>query len=625
MSGVFLSSPFKPDVLATHQPARYIAETFPKGSFVTFEMIFVSVVVVAAVVLFATEKLRVDLVALMVMGVLLLSGIVTPEEGLAGFSNSATVTVGAMFILSAGLFRTGAVNSLGNLLVRLFKGNFWIAVTAMMLMVGVASAFINNTAVVAMLLPVMLGLSRETGIKSSKLLMPLSFASMFGGVCTLLGTSTNILVNSIAQRHGEPAMEMFEFSSLGMLFLAAGTLYMLVAGIRLIPTRRGKTDLEADYGMGDYVAEIVLRPEAKSVGKTVADSPLVEEVGVEILDVIRGKKKLSLPPSRMTLKAGDVLRVVGDVEQIRTLQEREGIRLRPRKRKTALSMDPDEFKLIEAVIAPDSDLEGKTLKELRFKETYGALAVAIRHRGKVRHTKLSSTRLQAGDVLLLTARKDRVDDLKGREGFVFVSEVGLPGFRTAKMVVAVATIAAVVATAALNIFPIVVSAIAGCVVMILSRCLTLEEAYEAIEWKVIFLLAGVLTLGIALERSGIAHLLAGNVVSLLGDLGPLAVLSAFYLMTTLLSEAMSNNASAALIAPIAISAAEAIGVSPRPFLFAVAFAASSSFMTPVGYQTNTMIYGVGQYTFSDFVSVGTPLNLLFWIIATFMIPMIWPF
>lgn len=591
----------------------------------TLEMIFVSLVVVAAVVLFATEKLRVDLVALMVMGVLLLSGIVTPEEGLAGFSNSATVTVGAMFILSAGLFRTGAVNSLGNLLVRLFKGNFWIAVTAMMLMVGVASAFINNTAVVAMLLPVMLGLSRETGIKSSKLLMPLSFASMFGGVCTLLGTSTNILVNSIAQRHGEPAMRMFEFSSLGVLFLVAGTLYMLLAGIRLIPARRGKADLETDYGMGEYVAEIVLRPEAKSVGKTVADSPLVEEVGVEILDVIRGKKKLSLPPSRMTLKAGDVLRVVGDVEQIRTLQEREGIRLRPRKRKTALSMDPDEFKLIEAVIAPDSDLEGKTLKELRFKETYGALAVAIRHRGKVRHTKLSSTRLQAGDVLLLTARKDRVDDLKGREGFVFVSEVGLPGFRTAKMVVAVATIAAVVATAALNIFPIVVSAIAGCVVMILLRCLTLEEAYEAIEWKVIFLLAGVLTLGIALERSGIAHLLAGNVVSLLGDLGPLAVLSAFYLMTTLLSEAMSNNASAALIAPIAISAAEAIGVSPRPFLFAVAFAASSSFMTPVGYQTNTMIYGVGQYRFSDFLRIGAPLNLLFWIIATFMIPMIWPF
>lgn len=588
-------------------------------------MIFVSVVAAAAVMLFATEKLRVDLVALMVMGVLLLSGIVTPEEGLAGFSNSATVTVGAMFILSAGLFRTGAVNSLGNVFVRLFKGNFWFAITAMMLIVGIASAFINNTAVVAMLLPVILGLSRETGIKSSKLLIPLSFGSMFGGVCTLLGTSTNILVNSIALRHGEPPMRMFEFSLLGALFLVAGTLYMLIAGIRLIPTRRETTDLEANYGMGDYVAEIVLLREAKSVGKTVADSPLVEEVGVEILDVIRGKKKLSLPPSKMILRAGDVLRVVGDVQQIRELREREGIRLRPRKRKTALSMDPDEFKLIEAVIAPDSDLEGKTLKELRFKETYGALAVAIRHRGKVKHTKLSSTRLQAGDVLLLTARKDHIDDLKRREDFVFVSEVGLPGFRTGKMVIAVATITSVVATAALNIFPIVVSAIAGCVVMIFSRCLTLEEAYEAIEWKVIFLLAGVLTLGLALERSGVAHELARNVVSLLGDLGPLAVLSAFYLITTLLSEAMSNNATAALIAPIAISAAEAIGVSPRPFLFAVAFAASSSFMTPVGYQTNTMIYGVGQYQFSDFLRVGAPLNLLFWIIATFTIPIIWPF
>ncbi|MBI4418442.1 MAG: anion permease, partial [Ignavibacteriales bacterium] len=240
-------------------------------------------------------------------------------------------------------------------------------------------------------------------------------------------------------------------------------------------------------------------------------------------------------------------------------------------------------------------------------------------------TKLSTTKLQAGDVLLLHCRKDRLVDLKQREGFVVVSDVGLPGFRRQKLFIATSIIAGVVATAALNLLPIVVAAIAGCITMILSRCLTLEEAYEAIDWKVIFLLAGVLTLGIALERSGVAVLAAETVISVVGDMGPIAVLSAFYLITTLLSEAMSNNASAALIAPIAISAAEAIGVSPRPFLFAVAFAASSSFMTPVGYQTNTMIYGVGQYKYLDFVKVGTPLNLLLWALATFMIPVLWPF
>lgn len=591
----------------------------------TVEMTFVALVAVATVILFATEKLRVDLVALIIMGVLLVSGIVTPEEGLAGFSNSATVTVGAMFILSAGLFRSGAVNFIGNTLSRLFKGNFWIAISTTMLLVGIASAFINNTAVVALLLPVMLGVSKETGVKASKLLIPLSFAGMFGGVCTLIGTSTNILVNSVAQRHGESAMEMFEFSLLGLPFLAAGIVYMLVAGIRLIPVRRVKQDLTADFGMGEYVAEIVLLPKAKSIGGTAKDSPLVTDVGVEILEVFRNNKRLNAPLSKIVLEEGDILRIVGDVEQIRKLQEREGIRMRPRKRKTALSMDTDEFKLVEAVIAPDSDLQGRTLEQLKFRESYGALAVAIRHHGKIRKTKLSTTKLQAGDVLLLHARKDRLDDLKQREGFVVVSEVGIPGFRQQKLFVATGIIATVVATAALNILPIVVSAIAGCVAMVLSRCLTLEEAYQAIEWKVIFLLAGVLTLGIALERSGVAVLAAETVISVLGDMGPVAILSAFYLITTLLSEAMSNNATAALIAPIALSAAEAFGVSPRPFLFAVAFAASASFMTPVGYQTNTMIYGVGQYRYTDFLRVGAPLNVLFWIIATFMIPLIWPF
>lgn len=599
-------------------PRRYIVATM------TFEMIFVALVTLASVILFATEKLRVDLVALLVMGLLLLSGIVTPEEGLVGFSNTATVTVGAMFVLSAGLFRSGAVNFIGVILSRLFLGNFWVGIAAMMLLVGISSAFINNTAVVALLIPVILGVSRETGVKSSKLLMPLSFAGMFGGVCTLIGTSTNILVDSIGQRHGEEPLAIFEFSLLGVLFLGTGILYMTAVGVRLIPSRRSTSDLAGDFGMGEYISEVVLMPTAKSVGTTLNESPIVAEVGVEVLDVFRKHKRITGPQSRIVLKSGDILRIVGDVEQIRELQDREGVRMRPAKRKTQRSTDPDEYKLIEAVIAPDSDLVGNTLRQMRFKETYGAIAVAIRHHEKIRRSKISTTRLQAGDVLLLHARKDRLDDLKQREGFVLVSEVGLPVFRRSKLFLATGIVAAVVVTAALNILPIVVSSIAGSVAMILSRCLTLDEAYEAVEWKVIFLLAGVLTLGIALERTGVAHLLAGNLVSVIGDLGPVAVLSAVYLITTLLSEAMSNNASAALIAPIAISAAEAIGVSPRPFLFAVAFAASSSFMTPVGYQTNTMIYGVGQYRFMDFVRVGSPLNVIFWILATILIPVIWP-
>lgn len=594
----------------------------------TFEIAFVLVLVVIAVIaviLFATEKLPVDLVALLVMGALLVCGIISPEEGIAGFSNTATITVGAMFVLSAGLFKTGAVNHLGRALSRLFKLNLWLALIVTMLLAGGLSAFINNTPVVAIFLPLLLGVARDLEVSPSKLLMPLSFASMFGGVCTLIGTSTNILVSAIAERHGQPALGMFEFTPLGAIFFGAGMLYMIFIGIRLIPDRRGKGDLTQTFGMGDYLIDVVLLPEAELVGKAVADSPLVKDLDLDILEVRREGRLIPLPTAATVLAANDVLRVRCNVEKIKQLREREGIAIKPEIKWRDAELESDEAMLVEAVIAPSSMLDGKTLKGIRFRNYFGGTVLALRHRGETVYENLETTTLRPGDVLLVKIRRDHLIYLEEHEAFLVVSEVGLPAFRKRKVLPAVAIVAGVVLSAAFNILPIVSSAIAGSILMILTRCLDLEDAYKAIEWKVIFLLAGVLSLGAALEKTGAARMVSDALIAGIGPWGPMALLAALFLLTTVLTNVMSNNATAALLAPIALAASESLGLSPRPLLMAVTFAASLSFMTPVGYQTNTLIYGPGQYKFADFLRAGTLLNLLFWFLAILLIPQFWPF
>ncbi len=591
----------------------------------SFEIGIVLAVLALAVFLFVTEKLRVDLVALLVMALLLLSGIISPADGLAGFSNAATVTVASMFILSAGLFKTGAVSFLGRFVSRVFKSGFWVGIISVMIVVAILSAFINNTPVIAIFLPILLGVARETGISASKILMPVSFASMFGGVCTLIGTSTNILVSSIAERNGLRAFTMFEFAPLGLIMFAFGTAYMLLFGIRLIPERRGKGDLVEEFSLNEYLTEIVLTEESSSVDKMIKDAPLVHDLDLSILKIDRGDRVINLPSARDFLRAGDVLLVRCDLEKIRALQDDAGVQFKPQNKWGDESLSSEEFRLVEAVIDPKSDLVGSTLQRSYFREKYGGTVLAIRHGGRVLHEKLSDTVLRAGDLLLLEIKVGRLGNFKRSGDFIITSEMDVSEFRRGKAFFAVSIVAGVVVAATMGIAPIVVTALLGAIALILTGCISIEEAYEAIEWKIIFLLAGVLSLGTALDASGAAGLLSSNMIAYVGVLGPIALVSAFYLVTSILTETMSNNATAALLAPIAIATAQTMDVDATPFLMAITFAASASFMTPVGYQTNTMIYGPGQYKFIDFVKVGSPLNIMFWILATIMIPMIWSF
>ncbi len=591
----------------------------------TAEMLVVLAVILVAVVLFATEKISVDLTAIIIMGILLASGIITPQEGVAGFSNSATVTVTAMFILSAALKATGAVNFLGTITSKIFKYNYFAGLTGTMAIVALLSAFINNTPVVAVFIPIMMSTAIDNKLSPSKLLIPISFASMFGGVCTLIGTSTNILVSSIASAHGQAPFGMFEFSSMGILFFVAGSAYMLLVGVRLLPRHDFNAGPVERYDLAEFMTEIVLLPEAKSVGTRLTEAPLIEDIDIDVLDVIRNGKRLLMPSMFITLRAGDVLRVRCDVKQLQTMKDRMGIALKSDRQPGTLGPAEEDLLLVEAIVAHNSALSGKTIRSAQFRTNYRANALAMRHRGRLFRKDFTDTPLMAGDALLIEVGREHYDWLKSHGDFVIVSDVETPKYRKRKIIPALLIVLGVITVSALGVASIMVAAIIGCVLMVLLRCITMEEAYQAIEWKVVFLLGGILSLGIALEKSGAALYLADTLIRLLGDMGPVVILAALYLLTSILTEAMSNNATAVLLAPIAIMIAESLGVSPRPFLVAVTFAASSSFMTPVGYQTNTMVYGVGEYRFSDFLKVGTPLNILFLVLATILIPLFFPF
>ena len=590
----------------------------------TWEIAFVLGLTVCAVVLFVTEKFSTDIVAILVMIVLLVFRVLTPAEGLAGFANTATVTVGAMFVLSAGMFRSGAVNFVGKALGRLARHSSRLMLFVLMVGVGVLSSFLNNTAAVAILIPVVIVVARRAKTSPSKLLMPLSFASMFGGMCTVLGTSTNILASSIAEQAGLGAFSMFEFTKLGIIFFAVGVAYMMTLGRRLVPDHRGQGDLTTSFGLGDYLTDLVLQTESKSVGHPLASAPLVKELNIDVLQILRGEDTLRPTPETI-LREGDVLRIQGDLRTINELKGRAGVTFGMSVKWRDEHLQSTDTRLVEAVVGPSSPLAGKSLTESRLRENYGASVLAIRQHGTLRQGQFENITLMPGDALLIDVPNDQIEHLTQQRVFLVVSRAGIPRFDWRKASKAVAIVVAVVVVAATGLLPIVAAAATGALMMVLSGCVSTEEAYGAIEWNVLFLLAGMLSLGAAMEKTGASTMLADGMIDSVGGLGPLALLAAFFGATMLLTEVMSNNATVALLLPIAITTAQAIDVDPRAFMFAVVFAASSSFMTPVGYQTNTMIYGPGQYRFKDFVRVGAPLNLIFWALGTLLIPWFWPF
>ena len=597
----------------------------------SFDQIVVLLVIVGALVLFATEWLSIDLVGILILVSLTATGVISAEEGLSGFSNPAAITVAFMFVLSYSLLKTGSLQRIGPYLGPIFKKNFNLGILIMMVFIGLVSAFINNTPIVAMFIPVMVSVGNLSGYSPSKLLIPLSYASIFGGMCTMIGTSTNMLVSGIAVESGMEAFPLFLSAPIGLVFVVVGAVYIFLFGKKLLPDRFSNGDLSQKFGMRDYITEIEVMAESEFVGQRIMDSILATELNIDVIEVRRPHANFTLPAGDFTIQVGDKLKIRCDVEKIKALRDR----LKVNFNTDAVRLNENEIQsgdtsILELIITSGSEFEGKSLREMDFRRRYRAVPLAILHHEKVVHEDLHDVELNAGDVILTEIKTHRLINLKRQEmgqrsPFIVLSEQGIIDFNRKKFLTVLGVIVGVVMISAFNILSIPIATLIGTVVLVLSKTITMNEVHESIEWKIIFLLAGALSLGIAMTNSGLADVIANGLTGYLNDYGPVVILSGLYLITSLMTEVMSNNAAAALLAPIAITTADKLELSPYPFLIAVMVAASASFMTPIGYQTNTMVYSAGQYKFGDFFRVGVWLNLLFWVLATLLIPWFYPF
>ena len=583
------------------------------------------IIIAVALVLFVSERFPIPLVALSISVVLMLTGLVTPAEGISGFSSPATITVLAMFVLSAGLQKTGIVRSLGELIIRFAGGNQYKGLAAIMLVAGGLSAFINNTAVVVVLLPTVIILARRTALSPAKLLIPLSFSSMLGGLGTLIGTSTNILASDVANKLGYGPISMFEFTKLGVIVFLVGGVYLLLFSGRLLPERRGPREERTEsYHLRDYLTELVILPDSPLVGATVAQCRLRQLSDADVLEIIRAGSKLEQPFADEKLQAGDVLMVRGKVQTLLRVRRSAGIKILPEVQLRDSDLVADRMGLLEVLISPTSHLIGRTLEEIRFRNRYNATVLAIQRHGEAIREQLSKNRLAVGDALLIQGPSAVLEMIQASPNFIIVGEVPHETLRREKTPVALGIIIGVVLLAALNVLPILVSALAGAVLMVLTGCLEMNEFYESVRWDVIFLLAGIIPLGLALENTGAAEAIAQYAVGLSGVLPPLLILGLFYVLSMLLTEMISNNATVVLLIPIATAAATDLGLNPQAFIMTVMFAASMSFLTPIGYQANTLVYSAGGYKFTDFFKVGAPISLILIPITVYLISVFWP-
>ena len=613
-------------------------------------MLTLALVLVVTFALLVSGKVRTEVVSLALIAVLGLSGLLSPAQALSGFASQATLAVAAMLALSAGLERTGVVEYLASFLARRSGPTPWRVLAALALPTSLLSAFMNNTAIVALMMPVALQLARRSGQRPSKLLLPVSYFSILGGTCTLIGTSTNLLVDSLAREAGQPGFGMFEFTGLGVVYLLAGGLYLALAGVRLLPERTGITDLLAVQAPGRFLTEVVLRP-----GSRYADRPLGEvfarEDDVQVLEVVRDEEPLLGPAADFVLRAGDVLYVESTAQKLTLLLADPEVErgtavaddqrvplgellageMRPGANALFQEAGPGpatrtrvDLRMAEAVITPSSRFVGRPVRELGLSRRHGVQVLAIRRLGRQHLYNLRGLRLKAGDVLLLQGEPSALRGIHEEGDFLLMEGIERTLIFPRRAPLAVAILVTVVALASADVAPLAFLALAGVAAMLVGGCMAVRDATRALEPAVLLLIAAMIPLGTAMEATGMAQSVADAVVRLAGAAGPFVLVSAFYFMTSVLTEFLSNNAAAVLLTPIALQTAARMDMSAEPLLIAVLFGASASFSTPIGYQTNTMVMGPGGYNFRDFVRVGVPLNLLLWVVASLLIPVFWP-
>jgi len=581
-----------------------------------------------ALVLFLWNRLRVDVVGLIIMAALILTQLVSVREGVSGFANEALLTVAAMFVLSAGLVRTGAIDILGRWVSRLAGKSEWRLLLVGLIIVVPLSAVVNNTPVVVVMVPLMLGIARKIKARPSKLFIPISFASQLGGTLTLIGTSTNLLVAGLVVELGHPRIGLFDITPPALVLMAVGVVYLLTVGRWLTPVREPAQDPIDAYELREYLTLLEVGSESPLVGRSLGESRFGTEFGLEVIALDREGRRRRQVRASTVIHAADTLLVRGKVADIARIKDVAHLRITSSKPEVPAPKRDEqdvEVQLAELMVPPRSRVVGRSLAQLDFRHRFGVPVMGIQRHGLALLKRMRDVVLAPGDLLLVEGTREELLQIHAGRQLTLLGAVDLPAKRTRKLKLAVLILAAVVLLAAFNVMPIVLSALLGVVAMFLTGCVTPEEAYEDVDWMVLVLIGSVIPLGLAMQKTGASDLIAAKLLQLTTPLGPVGTLATFYLLTSLFTEVISNNAAAVVLTPIAIATGQELGVSPLPFVIAVMLAASNSFLTPIGYQTNTFILGPGGYRFSDFLRVGGPLNLLMVIVAALVIPRFFPF
>jgi len=593
------------------------------------DIILLGVIIIIALVLFITEFFPIDVTALVVLGLLLVLGLVTPDESLSGFSNPAVITIGCLFIMSYALQKSHVLEYVIININKIIDKSQTLGMATYLFCIGIASAVVNNTAIVAIFMPVTIRLADKYNISPSKVLIPLSYAAILGGTLTLVGTSTNLIVNSILVDSSGVSLGMLEFAKFGIIKFVVGLIYIFTIGHKLLPSRVAKSSSITDYSLDGYLTEFKINQNSPLCGKTLLDRKINENYDVIVLDVLRGGEIITSNLRSLILKEGDVLFVKGSFDNFQRLKEIENLALLTDEKLTQEELEQEDHILAECLITDNSELIGQTLQEANFRRSFGSFVLAIRREGEVIRRKLTQFILKPFDTLLVYGPKDRINQLASREGFIVLGKVDASLDSHPLWWLSIFTILFAVIMAIFEIIPIVVGVILGVIALLLARVITPNEAYSSIHWQVIIVIAAFLPMGVAMQKTGLDEIIGnsiGNIVNLFPiDLIPYFLLAVIYLITMVLTEIASNVATAIIMTPIALTLATQFGFDPRPFIFAVCYAASASFITPIGYQTNLMVFGPGGYRYSDYIKVGLPLGIILWIISVMVIPMIWPF
>ena len=597
----------------------------------TLEIAIVLGVITLMFILFVMELFPLDVTALSILAVVLVLGYISPEEAISGFANPAVITIALLFVLSHALQKSGILEYMVIRLNKLTERSRFLGLFVFLISVALASAFVNNTAIVAIFIPLTIRLAQKYNLSPSKLLMPLSYIAIIGGTLTLVGTSTNLLVNSIYVNSisSSPPLGMFEFAKFGLVMLVIGMAYLLIAVPFLIPSRTVTSSLTKSYHMGGYLTELKVSAESPLVGRTCKERAVNKNYDITVLDILRDGKLISKNIRDTFIHPEDILFVRGSLENFLRMKEVEKVTMLTDEKLTQDELIHDDNTLVECLITNQTDLVGKSLMEINFRRRFGSFILAIRREGEILRKKIAHVVLQAFDTLLIYGPIEKIKELSDSGDFIVLGEIEATLQKHKYWWVSVAVIFGAVILAALGIVPILKGALIGAIFLLVIRVITANEAYQSINWQVIVLIAALIPLGIVIQKSGTSFWI-GTVLNDIANafdplIRPTIMLSLIYLVTIILTEMTSNAATAIIMTPIAISAAQQMGLDPRTFVFAVCFAASASFITPIGYQTNLMVYGPGGYKFTDYVRVGLPLAIVLWCMATWLIPILWPF